>query len=103
MVGLGISGWKQGTLFGLKIGGFLSCAMVLGMASVFPVKAVLLAVWLFVGLAQHSIAALVIGSGLGGAHLGRLAIKVIVLVLVSAIVVIVMQNLGMAPAMEYVK
>lgn len=103
MVGLGISGWRNGALFGLKIGSFLSFAMVLGMASVFPVKSVLLAAWLFGGIGQNSIAALVIGSGLGGAHLGRLAIKVIVLVLVSAIVVIVMQNLGMAPAMKYVK
>jgi len=104
MVGLGISGWRNGALFGLKIGSFLSFAMVLGMASVFPVKSVLLAAWLFGGIGQNSIAALVIGSGLKrNARLGRLTIKVITFVIISAIVVIIMQNLGMSPAMEYVK
>lgn len=66
MVGLGISGWRNGALFGLKIGSFLSFAMVLGMASAFPIKAVLLAAWLFGGIVQNSIAAMVIGSGLSG-------------------------------------
>ena len=103
MVGLAISGWKQGTLFGLKIGGIISSAGALGIASVFPVKPVHVIVLLFVGIIQNSIAAMVIGSGLGGARLGRLFVKVIVLVLISAILVLIMQILGMATAMNYSK
>lgn len=103
MVRLGISGWKPGALFGLKLSGFLSSSWVLGVASVFPVKVVVLIVWLFVGLAQLSIAAAVIGSGLQSEHLGRLTAKVGVFLLVSALAAVILQNLGMAPAMKYVK
>lgn len=98
-----ISGWKQGALFGLKIGGFLSCSMVLGLASGFPIKPALLTAILFGSTAQYSIAAAVIGSGVSGAHLGRLSLKVIAFLIVVLIAYFTMQSLGLAPPMQHAR
>jgi small-conductance mechanosensitive channel len=98
---LKVFGWKQGVLFGLKLGGWLSIGWVLGSACVFPIKHSLLLVWFFGGLVQYISAAAVIGSGLSSDRLGRLSVRVIGLVVVLTVATIVMQNLGFAPPMQY--
>jgi hypothetical protein len=103
MVRLGISGSKQGALFGFKIGAFLSCSYVLGMASGFPIKPALLIAILFGSTAQSAIAAGVIGSGVSGAHLGRLSLKLIVFLILVLIAYFLLQSLGLAPPMQQAK
>jgi hypothetical protein len=103
MVRLGISGSKQGALFGLKIGAFLSCSYVLGTASAFPIKPALLIAILFGSAAQSCIAAGVIGSGLSGAHLGRLSLKLIAFLILVFIAYFLLQSLGLAPPMQQAK
>jgi hypothetical protein len=98
---LKVVGSKQGILFGLKLGGLLSISLILGLASVFPIKYSLLLVWFFGGLVQYTSAAAVIGSGLRSNRLGRLSVIVVGLVIMLAIATIVMQNFGLAPAMQY--
>jgi hypothetical protein len=103
MVRLGISGWKQGALFGLKLGAFLSCSFVVGMASGFPIKPALLIAILFGGWAQAAIAAGVIGSGVGGARLGRLLLKLVAFLILVLIAYFLLQSLGLAPPMQQAK
>ena len=101
MARLKVVGWKQGALFGLKLGSLLTITSVLGMACVFPIKLSLLAVWFVGGLVQYISAAAVIGSGLSSDRPGRLSVIVVGLVILLIIAGIVMQNLGFAPAMQY--
>lgn len=103
MLQLKIVGSKAGALFGIKIGSFLSASMVLGMASGFPIKFPLLVAWFFGGIAQYAVVAAVLGSGLGGARLGRLSLKVIGLVIMLFVITIILQTLGIAPAMTQIK
>jgi hypothetical protein len=98
---LRIVGWRQGALFGLKLGSFLSITWVLGLACVFQIKLSLLLVWFFGGLVQYISAAAVIGSGLTGERLGRLSVIVVSIVILMVIATIVMQSLGYAPAMQH--
>jgi hypothetical protein len=103
IVRLGIFGWKHGAVFGLKIGAFLSCSYVAGMASGFPIKPALLIAILFGGTAQAAIAACVIGSGVGGARLGRLSLKLIAFLILVLIAYFLLQSLGLAPPMQRAK
>lgn len=103
MLRLQITGAKEGAHFGVKIGSFLSAGMVLGVASGFPVRAGLLIAWLIGGIAQYSLAAAVIGCGLGGYPLRRLTVWVIAFVIIMFAAVVTMQNLGLAPAMIHGK
>jgi hypothetical protein len=98
---LKVVGWKQGAVFGLKLGGLLSLTLVLGLASVFPIRPSILLVWFFGGLVQYISAAAVIGTGLSNDRLGRLSVIVVCLVILLVIATIVVQNLGFAPAMQY--
>lgn len=98
---LKIVGWKQGALFGFKLGGLLSITWVLGLACVFPIKHSLLLVWFVGGLIQYISAAAVIGIGLSTNRLGRLSVVVAGLVVLLVIATMVLQSLGFAPAMEY--
>jgi hypothetical protein len=100
MVRLGISGWKQGALFGLKLGAFLSCSYVLGAASGFPIKPALLVAILFGSTAQSAITAGVVGSGVSGAHLGRLSLKLVAFLFLVLIAYFLLQSLGLAPPMQ---
>jgi hypothetical protein len=103
MVRLGISGWKQGALFGLKLGAFLSCTYVVGMASGFPIKPALLIAILFGSTAQCAIATAVIGSGMSGARLGRLSLKLVAFLILVLIAYFLLQSLGLAPPMQQAK
>jgi hypothetical protein len=91
---LKIVGWKQGALFGLKLGGFLSIIWVLALASVFSIRSSLLFLWFFGGWIQYIAAAAVIGRGLSGERLGRLSVIVVTIVILMMVATIVMQNLG---------
>jgi hypothetical protein len=103
MIRLNLSGWRQGISFGFKFGVISELASVLGTMSGFPVNPPLLAAWFFGGVVQYSVVCTVIGSGLDGAHPGRLWAKVIVFAVVLAFVTIILQASGYAPAMQYTK
>jgi hypothetical protein len=96
-------GWKRGVLFGLKFGLLSEAALAFGTYSGFPVPIPLLFAWFIGGTMQCCIASGVIGSGLGGAHLGRLSTKVGLFVLVMVVATMVLQGLGIAPVMQRVR
>lgn len=100
MVRLNISGWKQGASFGLKFGVLFEAAATLGTLSAFSVSPSLIIAWFLGGVIKDSILCMIIGSGLGGAHLGRLWAKAIVFIVVIVIVTLILQAFGYAPAIQ---
>ena len=100
MVKLGIAGWRRGLAFGLGYGAVTSAAYVLGLASIATAGWPLLIGWAVGQWVQLGIGGIVAGSGLAGVRPGRLTIWVVVFVVVLVITTIVMQNVGIAPAVQ---
>jgi hypothetical protein len=96
-------GWKRGVRFGLKFGLLSASALAFGNYSLFPVPVPLLFAWFIGGTVQCCIVSGVIGSGLSGAHLGRLSARVGLFVLVMIVATMVLQGLGLAPVMQGVR
>ncbi|MBI3159384.1 MAG: hypothetical protein HYZ26_07285 [Chloroflexi bacterium] len=96
----GITGARAGFWFGLKLGGLAWGALVLGLVSISTVPLPLAVGWV-VGQALE--------LGVGGAIAGRaleagmnrgLTLRVVVGVLVCVVLTIVLQSLGLAPAVQ---
>lgn len=98
MVRLKIVGWREGSGFGLKLGGLIWGVFVLGLLSISTADFALLAGWFFGQTLELGIAGAVAGSGLAGKSLTRLFATVLTFVLSSVIVTVVLQTLGLAPA-----
>jgi len=97
---LNVSGWRQGALFGFKFGILFEAASVLGIYSAFSVNLPLLIAWFLGRAVEDSIVCAIIGSGLGGAHLGHLWLRAIVLIIVIVVATITLQALGYAPSIQ---
>jgi hypothetical protein len=94
MVRLGIQGWRQGAVFGLKLGALTWGALVVGLLSISTASLALLIGW-FLG---QTIELGVAGSGFKGVRLGRLFLQVLALVIGAFAITILLQTLGLAPA-----
>jgi hypothetical protein len=99
-VRLGIDGWSKGLRFGLILGALVWGAFVLGLLSISTADRLLLACWLVGQTVELGIAGAVVGGGLGGAHLGRLALWVLGLIVAALAATLTLQNLGLAPALR---
>jgi hypothetical protein len=97
MIRLNLAGWRQGAIFGLELGGLTWGAFVLGLGSVSTASFALLIAWFIGQTLELTIAGTVVGSGLAGMRLWRLFGVVIILVLVSVIITIILQSLGVVP------
>jgi hypothetical protein len=97
MIRMKRTGWRQGALFGLELGSLTWGAFVLGLASVSTASFSLLLGWFIGQTLELTIAGAVVGSGLAGMRLWRLFGVVITFVLLSVIITIVLQTLGMVP------
>jgi hypothetical protein len=97
MMRLKLAGWRQGTIFGLKLGGLIWGAFVLGMLSISTASLTLLMGWFIGQTMELALAGAIIGSGLAGAHLRRLLGVVMVFILLSVITTIILQSLGVVP------
>lgn len=98
MIRLKISGWRKGLRFGLKLGGLIWGAFVLGLLSISTAEIELLGCWFFGQMVELGIAGIVIGSGLGGKNLTHLFVIVIGFVLFSIIITVTLQTFGLASA-----
>jgi hypothetical protein len=94
MVRLGIQGWRQGAVFGLKLGALTWGALVVGLLSISTASLALLIGW-FLG---QTIELGVAGSGFKGVRLGHLFPQVLALVIGALAITILLQTLGLAPA-----
>ena len=98
MVRLGIQGWRQGAVFGLKLGALTWGALVVGLLSISTASLALLIGWFLGQTIELGIAGMVAGSGFKGVRLGRLFLQVLALVIGAFAITILLQTLGLAPA-----
>jgi hypothetical protein len=94
MLRLGLSGWRQGLSFGLRLGALMGTSGMLGLLSISTVEPSLAAAWLFSQILQMGLAGAVTGSGLAGLRPRTLFLRVIALVLCLAVVTIAIQSVG---------
>lgn len=96
----GIIGWRQGTLFGIKLGALAWGSFVLGLLSISTASLSILLGWFIGQTLELAIAGAVIGSGFAGTGLRRLFGVVIVFLLLSVITTIVLQSMGVVPTIR---
>lgn len=98
---LHIGGAQDGFVFGLKLGALVWGAETLGLASISTADPLLLAGW-FVGQSiELALAGAVAGLALAGMRLSRLFALVLLTSLGLALITIVLQSLGLAPAVRF--
>jgi hypothetical protein len=100
MIRLETAGWQRGLAFGLKIGGLIWGAMTLGLLSISTASPGLMLGWFAGQVIELGVAGAVIGSGLSGTPLRKILVRVIVLILALFVATIIMQNIGLAPAVS---
>jgi hypothetical protein len=98
-----IRGWRHGFGFGLKVGALSSGAFVLGLWSISSAEPDLLAGWFVGQTIELAIAGAVIGGGLAGERLKRLALIATGFMLACVIVTATLQISGLAPAARLVQ
>ena len=97
---LDVRGWRDGLIFGVKLGALVWGAMVLGLMSVSTASMGLLVGWFFGQTVELGIAGVFAGSVLSGARLSRLFMAVVGLLFLSALITVVLQSIGVAPALR---
>lgn len=97
---LRIAGAKQGLLFGIKLGAFVWGAMVLGLLSITTANPLLLLGWFIGQSLELGIAGGFAGSAFAETKMTRLFGAVILLLVICVILTIVLQNVGIAPAIR---
>lgn len=94
MARLEIRGWRDGGLFGLKLGGLAWGALVLGLYSIATASPALLIGWFAGQTAELGIAGLITGHALAVGNLRRLTGVVSGLVFILLVVSILLQNIS---------
>jgi hypothetical protein len=98
LVRLGIEGWRDGLVFGLKVGALVWGASTLGLLSVSTADPALMLGWFVGQTIEVGIAGMVAGAALATERRGRLLAYVIAFVLLAFVITIILQNIGIAPA-----
>ncbi len=94
---LKIQTWKEGFWFGIKLGSLLSLTSILGLYSILTLDFDMLVVWGLVQAIELGMIGGMIGAANSGVSLGRLAIVVVALFVVSVVLTITLQAVGLAP------
>jgi hypothetical protein len=97
---VGVSSWVEGVRLGLLLGVLMWGAFLLGLLSISTAPASLLVGWFIGQSVELAIAGSLVGAGLGGARLSRLWLTVFVLAVGAVVITVVLQNLGLAPALR---
>jgi hypothetical protein len=100
MLRLGLSGWRQGVIFGLQLGAFLGASLVLGLHSISTAELGMLLAWAIGQALEMGLAGAVLGSGLAGQRLRTIFVRVLALVLLLVVVTVALQNIGPAPTAQ---
>lgn len=90
---LSIITWRDGLIFGLIIGALIWGAFMLGLLSIATINPLLALSWFLGQTVELGIAGLIAGAGLGAASLKKLALWSVVILLVSLVVGILLQNI----------
>jgi hypothetical protein len=100
MVRIRTYGARAGAVFGAKFGALIAVAGFLGQMSIFTFPAGMLFCWAVFHALTFTLVGAVIGSGLAAPRLRALTLRVIALFLICGVVSVVMQNLGLVPAVN---
>ena len=95
-----VAGWRPGAVFGLAVGALMSGAFVLGLLSISTADPRLLLGWFLGQTLETAVAGAVVGAGLAGMRLKRLVGRVVALVLLALIATVILQSVGVAPAIH---
>ncbi len=102
MVRLDVRGWRPGMALGLQGGAFAWGALVLGLLSISTADVGLMAGWFIGQTIEAGMGGMVAGAGLVTERPWRLVIYVVIFVMVAIIMTVVLQSVGLAPAMRVV-
>jgi hypothetical protein len=100
MIRLKVVGWRAGALFGVKLGGLMWGALVLGLLSISTAGVLLLVGWLVGQTVELGIAGAVVGSGLEGRRVRWLLAAAVGLLMLCASATILLQSLGVVPTIR---
>jgi hypothetical protein len=93
MVRIGVAGWRDGLVFGLKLGLLTWGAILLGMLSISTAPTNLMIGWWLGQSIELGIAGAVAGYGLEAERLRNLVLRVIGIVIVLLLITILLQNI----------
>lgn len=100
MVRLDVNGWRSGMVLGLQVGAFTWGALVLGLLSIATASVELMAGWFLGQTIEAGIGGMVAGAGFTTERPWRLTVYVVIFVIVSITVTVVLQSIGLAPAVR---
>lgn len=95
-----VAGWRRGFVTGLVLGIAMGASATFGLYSISTASLQLLIAWFVVQVVEMAMAGAIIGQGLVADSLRRLIVVVIVGFILLFAVTLVMQNIGLAPAMR---
>lgn len=99
---LGVRGAVAGLRIGIAAGGVVWGAFVVGLFSISTVTVPLLGGWWIGQTVELGLAGAVLGAAAGGVPLRRIWVLVTVAVVACVVAVVLLQSLGLAPAMKVV-
>jgi hypothetical protein len=94
-----ILGWRRGLVVGLGLGIVMALSFTLGLYSISTARPQLLVAWFVIQVVEITIAGGILGQGLLVDSLRRLTLVVIIGFILLFVVTVVMQSIGLAPAM----
>ncbi|MFX0185443.1 MAG: hypothetical protein ACFE95_20360 [Candidatus Hodarchaeota archaeon] len=99
----GVNEWKNGFIFGLKYSVLIAVASTLAQYSILKVNLVMLIGWGVAQIMEFSMIGGIIGAAHSGISLKKICLGVVILVVITIIYVIILQNVGLAPPMEIIE
>lgn len=93
MLRLGVNNWKDGLVFGLKIGALIWGAVVISLISISTAPLSMMVGWFIGQSIEMGLSALVIGAGLASENLKRITAWVLLFVFFAFILGVLLQNL----------
>jgi hypothetical protein len=100
MARLGVEGWRAGGAFGLQLGALAWGALTLGLLSISTAPLALMIGWFVGQTIEFGIAGMVVGSALAAVPYRRLLLLVLAGLVGAFVITIILQSLGLAPAMR---
>ena len=90
---LGINKWREGFIFGLKLGALIWGSLVFGLLSITTANPILMLGWFFGQTIETAIAGLVAGTGFGAENLRRVFVGVLLFTVGCITIGIVLQSI----------
>ncbi len=100
MIRLKTYGWLNGFVFGISLGGLIWGSFTLGLASISTADTSLLIGWLLGQTFELGVGGAVIGYGLAGKSIKRLALITIIIVFILVLLTVILQSVGFAPSQK---